>query len=170
MGEGGLGAVSSFSMLSSPMLRPSICLAGDTAAYSRTTVFGDDVLIVVAYCTAICKSKCGDFKDTLSDNLLAPVLKAVIEKTNLCSNEAGDIVVGTILAPCSIRAVECMMTAFYAGFPDITLKIMDIEESKIQEFSSLLLLSRERAGALFVWGKGNAGKGKEGRRRGCMMP
>ncbi|PHU09269.1 3-ketoacyl-CoA thiolase 5, peroxisomal [Capsicum chinense] len=74
-----------------------------------------------AYCTAICKSDCGDFKDTLSDNLLAPVLKAVIEKTNLCSNEVGDIVVGTILAPGSIRAMERMMTAFYAGFPGSNL-------------------------------------------------
>ncbi|MCD7469087.1 3-ketoacyl-CoA thiolase 2, peroxisomal [Datura stramonium] len=99
--------------------QPSICSAG---------AFGDDVVIVAAYRTAICKSKRGGFKDTLSDDLLAPVLKAVIEKTlvlqaviektNLNTNEVGDIVVGTVLAPGSIRAMECRMAAFYAGFPE----------------------------------------------------
>ncbi|XP_060180428.1 3-ketoacyl CoA thiolase 1, peroxisomal [Lycium barbarum] len=102
----------------SSYLTPSICLAGDSAAYQRTAAFGDDVVIVAAYRTAICKAKRGGFKDTLADDLLAPVLKAVIEKTNLNPKEVGDIVVGTVLAPGSIRAMECRMAAFYAGFPD----------------------------------------------------
>ncbi|XP_059296963.1 3-ketoacyl CoA thiolase 1, peroxisomal [Lycium ferocissimum] len=102
----------------SSSLTPSICLAGDSAAYQRTAAFGDDVVIVAAYRTAICKAKRGGFKDTLADDLLAPVLKAVIEKTNLNPKEVGDIVVGTVLAPGSIRAMECRMAAFYAGFPD----------------------------------------------------
>ncbi|CAL0333553.1 unnamed protein product [Lupinus luteus] len=72
-----------------------------------------------AYRTAICKSKRGGFKDTYADDLLAPVLKAVIEKTNLNQSEVGDIVVGTLLAPGSQRATECRMAAFYAGFPGI---------------------------------------------------
>ncbi|XP_047252875.1 3-ketoacyl CoA thiolase 1, peroxisomal isoform X3 [Capsicum annuum] len=113
-----LHPIRSFSHHESSSLTPSICLAGDTAAYPRTAAFGDDVVIVAAYRTAICKSKRGGFKDTLSDDLLAPVLKAVIEKTNLNPNEVGDIVVGTVLAPGSIRAMECRMAAFYAGFPD----------------------------------------------------
>nr|C8YNG6.1 RecName: Full=3-ketoacyl CoA thiolase 1, peroxisomal; Short=PhKAT1; Flags: Precursor [Petunia x hybrida]ACV70032.1 3-ketoacyl CoA thiolase 1 [Petunia x hybrida] len=102
----------------SSSLTTSICAAGDSAAYQRTAAFGDDVVIVAAYRTAICKSKRGGFKDTLSDDLLAPVLKAVIEKTNLDPKEVGDIVVGTVLAPGSIRAMECRMAAFYAGFPE----------------------------------------------------
>ena len=32
-------------------------------------------------------------------------------------SEVGDIVVGTVLAPGSQRAIECRMAAFYAGFP-----------------------------------------------------
>ncbi|GMP90452.1 hypothetical protein CsSME_00041576 [Camellia sinensis var. sinensis] len=99
-------------------LSASVCLAGDSAAYHRTASFGDDVVIVAAYRTAICKSKRGGFKDTLPDDLLAPVLKALIEKTNLNPNEVGDIVVGTVLAPGSQRATECRMAAFYAGFPE----------------------------------------------------
>ncbi|CAK9162405.1 unnamed protein product [Ilex paraguariensis] len=99
-------------------LSASICLAGDSAAYHRTAAFGDDVVIVAAYRTAICKSKRGGFKDTLPDDLLASVLKALLEKTNLNPSEVGDIVVGTVLAPGSIRAIECRMAAFYAGFPE----------------------------------------------------
>ncbi|XP_058198643.1 3-ketoacyl CoA thiolase 1, peroxisomal-like isoform X2 [Rhododendron vialii] len=99
-------------------LSASVCLAGDSAAYRRTAAFGDDVVIVSACRTAICKSKRGGFKDTLPDDLLASVLKAVIEKTNLNPNEVGDIVVGTVLAPGSERAIECRMAAFYAGFPE----------------------------------------------------
>ncbi|KAG4174665.1 hypothetical protein ERO13_A11G135901v2 [Gossypium hirsutum] len=100
------------------ILFPSNCAAGDSAAYHRTAAFGDDVVIVAACRTAICKAKRGGFKDTLADDLLAPVLKAVIDRTKLNPSEVGDIVVGTVLAPGSQRASECRMAAFYAGFPD----------------------------------------------------
>ncbi|KAK6937665.1 Thiolase, N-terminal, partial [Dillenia turbinata] len=99
-------------------LGASICSAGDSAAYQRTASFGDDVVIVAAYRTAICKANRGGFKDTYADDLLATVLKALLEKTNLNPSEVGDIVVGTVLAPGSIRAMECRMAAFYAGFPE----------------------------------------------------
>lgn len=96
----------------------SACLAGDSAAYQRPSVFGNDVVIVAAHRTALCKSKRGGFKDTYPDDLLAPVLRAVIEKTKLNPSEVGDIVVGTVLAPGSVRASECRMAAFFAGFPE----------------------------------------------------
>nr|ACJ84675.1 unknown [Medicago truncatula] len=82
---------------SSTSLNASACLAGDSAAYHRTAAFGDDVVIVAAYRTALCKVKRGGFKDTHADDILAPVLKAVIEKTNLNPSEVGDIVVGSVL-------------------------------------------------------------------------
>lgn len=44
-------------------------------------------------------------------------MQALIEKTKLNPSEIGDIVVGTVLAPGSIRATECRMAAFYAGIP-----------------------------------------------------
>ncbi|KAL9436244.1 hypothetical protein AB3S75_022322 [Citrus x aurantiifolia] len=102
----------------SPAISASICSAGEAAGYHRKPAFDDDVVIVAAYRTAICKAKRGGFKDTLADDLLAPVLKAVIEKTRLNPSEVGDIVVGTVLAPGSTRAMECRMAAFYAGFPE----------------------------------------------------
>lgn len=96
----------------------SVCAAGDSSAYQRSTVFGDDVVIVAAYRTPLCKSKRGGLKDTYPDDILAPVLKAVIEKTNLNPAEVGDIVVGSVLGGGSQRASECRMAAFYAGFPE----------------------------------------------------
>ncbi|XP_051120765.1 3-ketoacyl CoA thiolase 1, peroxisomal-like [Andrographis paniculata] len=99
-------------------LSSAICSASDSSAYPRKAAFDDDIVIVAAYRTPICKSKRGGFKDTLPDDLLASVLKALIEKTNLNPAEVGDIVVGTVLAPGSLRAIECRMAAFYAGFPD----------------------------------------------------
>ncbi|XP_011034453.1 PREDICTED: 3-ketoacyl-CoA thiolase 2, peroxisomal-like [Populus euphratica] len=93
-------------------LSASACLAGGSAAC------GDDVVVVAAYRTPLCKSKRGGFKDTHADDLLASVLKALIEKTNLDAREVGDIVVGSSLAPGSQRASECRMAALYAGFPE----------------------------------------------------
>jgi acetyl-CoA acetyltransferase len=46
-----------------------------------------------------------------------PVFKALVDKTRLDPSEIGDIVVGTVLAPGSQRAIECRMAALYAGFP-----------------------------------------------------
>lgn len=98
-------------------LTASFCYAGNTS-HGQTGGSEDDVVIVAAYRTAICKAKRGGFKDTLPDDLLASVLKAVIEKTNVDPREVGDIVVGTVLAPGSERGIECRMAAFYAGFPE----------------------------------------------------
>uniref|UniRef100_A0A0E0EYM4 acetyl-CoA C-acyltransferase n=1 Tax=Oryza meridionalis TaxID=40149 RepID=A0A0E0EYM4_9ORYZ len=108
-----------------PAITASACAAGDSAAYHRGACFADDVVIVAAYRTAICKSKRGGFKDTPAEDLLVPVFKALIDKTKLNPSEVGDIVVGTVLAPGSQRAIECRMAAFYAGFPD-TVPLMTV--------------------------------------------
>ncbi|ONK70936.1 uncharacterized protein A4U43_C04F3040 [Asparagus officinalis] len=71
-----------------------------------------------AYRTAIGKATRGGFKDAHPEDLLVPLLKALIDKTKLNPSEVGDIVVGTVLAPGSERAILCRMAAFYAGFPD----------------------------------------------------
>ncbi|KAL8139827.1 hypothetical protein V2J09_005848 [Rumex salicifolius] len=103
---------------SSPSL--SICLSGasSSSAYERRIAYDDDVVIVAAFRTAICRAKRGGFKNTYPDELLASVLKGVIEKTNLNPSEVGDIIVGTLIAEGSQRATECRMAAFCAGFPE----------------------------------------------------
>ncbi|KAF3790922.1 3-ketoacyl-CoA thiolase 2 [Nymphaea thermarum] len=62
--------------MGSRMELASVCLAGDSAPYHRTAAFGDDIVVVAAYRTAICKAKRGGFKDTHPEDLLASVLKA----------------------------------------------------------------------------------------------
>lgn len=42
-----------------------------------------------------------------------------MDSTGLNPGEVGDIVVGSVLAPGSQRAVECRAALFYAGFPGI---------------------------------------------------
>lgn len=110
----------SYSSSGSASVSASGCAAGGSASnsYHRNAAFGDDIVVVAAYRTALCRAKKGGFKDTPADDLLASVLKAVVEKTNLNPSEVGDIVIGTVLAPGSVRVSECRMAAFYAGFPD----------------------------------------------------
>lgn len=84
----------------------------------KASDFDNDVVIVAAYRTPLTKARRGGFKNTTADDLLAPVLKAVLERTGLPPAEVGDIVVGTVLAPGSHRAMECRMASFYAGIPD----------------------------------------------------
>ncbi|KAF3320367.1 3-ketoacyl-CoA thiolase 2 [Carex littledalei] len=113
-----LNPSSSISPSGSSILSASICAAGDSAPYQRSSSFGDDVVIVAAYRTPICKSKRGGFKDTYPEDLLATVLKALLDNTKINPSEVGDIVVGSVLAPGAQRANECRMAAFYAGFPE----------------------------------------------------
>ncbi|KAE8699542.1 3-ketoacyl-CoA thiolase 5, peroxisomal [Hibiscus syriacus] len=76
--------------------------------------------------TPICKSKRGGFKDTPADDLLAPVLKALIDRTKVNPSEVGDIVVDTVPIrtvnrQCSsgLQAVADVATSIKAGFYDI---------------------------------------------------
>ena len=57
--------------------------AGDSAAYQRRNVSLDDVVIVSAVRTALCKAKRGGFKDTPVDDLIAAVLKETIARTGV---------------------------------------------------------------------------------------
>ncbi|CAD6241714.1 unnamed protein product [Miscanthus lutarioriparius] len=108
----------SASSSSQPQLEASACAAGDSAAYQRTSSFGDDVVVVAAYRTPICKAKRGGFKDTYPEDLLTVVLKAVLDNTRINPADIGDIVVGTVLGPGSQRAIECRTAALFAGFPE----------------------------------------------------
>jgi len=77
----------------------------------------DDIVIVSALRTAITKARRGGFKDMYVEDILAPVLKGVIDKTKLDPKKVGDIVVGTVLGSNSQRANEARIAAFLAGFP-----------------------------------------------------
>lgn len=59
----------------------------------------DDVVIVSALRTPICKSKRGGFKDTLPDDLLSAAFTAVLKDTGLDPTTIQDICVGNVNQP-----------------------------------------------------------------------
>ncbi|KAK1267174.1 3-ketoacyl-CoA thiolase 2, peroxisomal [Acorus gramineus] len=79
-------------------LAASVCAAG-------TEAYGDDVVIVAAYRTAICKAKRGGFKDTPADDLLTPCLKAVADVAAAIKAGFYDIGIGAGLESMSINQV-----------------------------------------------------------------
>jgi len=79
----------------------------------------DDVVIVSAVRTAITKAKKGGFKDTHPTDMLAAVLKGVVDRVKLDPKQVQDIVVGTVLAPGG-GATQARMAMFLAGFPEET--------------------------------------------------
>lgn len=90
---------------------------GDSAAYQRRNVSLDDVVIVSAVRTPMCKARRGGFKDTPVDDLIAAVLKETIARTGVEPEAIGDVVFGSVMGPSSQRANECRIAMFLAGFP-----------------------------------------------------
>lgn len=78
-----LGCIGAFSsrLLCPQQLNPTS--AGDSSAYLRRASSDNDVVIVSALRTAVCKAKRGGFKDTPADDLLSAVLKATLEQTGV---------------------------------------------------------------------------------------
>ncbi|KAI8391484.1 Thiolase, N-terminal domain-containing protein [Radiomyces spectabilis] len=79
----------------------------------------EDIVVVSAVRTAMTKGRKGGFKDTLADELLANVLKALLTKTGIDPALVQDIVVGNVAAKAGL-ATPARMAALYAGFPEST--------------------------------------------------
>lgn len=92
-------------------------MAAQTTGFSSATKSPDDVVIVAAVRTAVCKAKRGGFKDTHPVELLQTVLKAVVERAGVKHEEVGDVIVGNVLAPGGF-ATQARMAMFLAGFPE----------------------------------------------------
>lgn len=113
---------------------PSMVPVG-TAASNKSD---DDVVIVAAVRTALTKAKRGGFKDTHPTDLLAAVLKAVVDKTKIDPKLVGDINVGNVLLPGG-GATQARMAMFLAGYPD-TVPISTVNRqcsSGLQAFSNI---------------------------------
>ena len=78
----------------------------------------DDVVIVCAVRTPICKAKKGGLKDTPAEDLLATVLAAVVERTKIDPAVLGDVVVGSVLGSNVWRANQARIAMFLANYPD----------------------------------------------------
>ncbi|TDL21890.1 thiolase [Rickenella mellea] len=79
----------------------------------------DDVVIVAAYRSAITKAKKGGFKDTLPEEILSAVLRALYTKVSLDPSLIEDIAVGNVL-PAGGGASAARMAALHAGIPHTT--------------------------------------------------
>ncbi|CAO3671909.1 unnamed protein product [Rhizopus stolonifer] len=77
----------------------------------------EDIVIVGALRTAITRARKGGFKDTLPEEMLAGVLKGLIEQTKVDPAIVNDIVVGNVLPPGG-GATNARMATLYAGFPE----------------------------------------------------
>lgn len=78
----------------------------------------DDVVIVSALRTAICKAKKGGFKDTYPEELLAAVISETVKRTKIDPKLISDVICGSVLNEGSQRATEVRMGCFLAGLPE----------------------------------------------------
>lgn len=73
--------------------------AATASTMSDASKSDDDVVICCALRTAIGKASKGGFKDTPAEDMLAPLFKAVMEKTKLDPKVVGDVQIGNVLMP-----------------------------------------------------------------------
>jgi len=78
----------------------SSCLTPQpTAAMSAAEKADDDVVICCAVRTAVTKAKKGNFRNTPAEDMLAPLFKAIVEKTKVYPALIGDTQIGNVLMP-----------------------------------------------------------------------
>merc|ERR1719433_2374270 len=75
----------------------------------------DDIVIVECKRTPLCRARKGGFKDTLSVDLMVPVLKACVK--DIDPSLVSEVVVGTVLPISTHRHIECRQACFLAGMP-----------------------------------------------------
>merc|ERR1719199_1708588 len=76
----------------------------------------DDIVVVSALRTAVCRSKKGGFKDVMPDDLLKAALEGVVKETKLKPELVGDVKVGNVQLSYAYAA-PARMAQFRAGFP-----------------------------------------------------
>lgn len=76
----------------------------------------DDVVIVSALRTPICRAKKGGFKDIYPDDLLKAALEGVIKESGIKYEQVGDVKVGNVQLD-GAYAAPARMAQFRAGFP-----------------------------------------------------
>ncbi|ODM23251.1 3-ketoacyl-CoA thiolase, peroxisomal [Aspergillus cristatus] len=92
---------------------------GKKGAAALTEKHPDDIVVTCALRSAITKGGKGGFKDTAAADLLAGVLKAVIERSGIDPKLVNDVAVGSVLPPGG-GATEFRAASLVAGFPEST--------------------------------------------------
>ena len=90
-----------------------------SAAVSSLDQDPDEVVIVAACRTPVCRAFRGSLKDTSPDDLLAPVIKRLLDTTPQVSpEEIGDVVVGCVLPKGDQGAIDARVAGLLAGLPE----------------------------------------------------
>jgi acetyl-CoA acyltransferase 1 len=85
---------------------------------SKVLPKSDDDVVIVAYArTAMTKAKKGAQRDTCPEAMLAPVLKAVVQKSGINPKLIEDVCIGNVLQP-GAGAYSARIAMFLAGYPD----------------------------------------------------
>jgi len=96
----------------SALLRP-VPTASSMSTSDKTD---DDIVICCAVRTAITKANRGGFKDTPCEEMLAPLFKAITERTKVDPKSIGDIQIGNVSQP-GAGAVTARMAQFMGDVP-----------------------------------------------------
>jgi len=109
----------------------------------------DDVVICCALRTAIAKANRGGFKDTPCEDMLAPLFKAVVERTKVKPETIGDICIGNVSQP-GAGAVTSRMAQFMGDLPfEVSLSTVNRQcSSGLQAVANIT--SSIRAGVIDV--------------------
>jgi len=97
---------------------PTFAMAGPNAA-------DDDVVICCAVRTAIAKGKKGGFKDTSTEDMLAPLFKEVTSRTKVDPMAIGDVQIGNVGLP-GAGALTGRMAQLLGGVPhDVPFSVVN---------------------------------------------
>merc|ERR1740121_1306770 len=97
-------------------LPPRLAAQPTAAVMSGASPGDDDVVICCAVRTAIGKAGKGGFKDTPPEDMLAPLFKAVVERTKVDPKKIGDCQIGNVLQP-TAGAATSRMAMFLGDLP-----------------------------------------------------
>jgi len=87
-----------------------------SSSMSSAAKSDDDVVICCALRTAIGRAGKGSFKDTPCEDMLAPLFKAVLERTKIDPKKVGDVQIGNVLQP-GAGAMTARVGQFLGGMP-----------------------------------------------------
>jgi acetyl-CoA acyltransferase 1 len=102
----------------------------------------NDVVIVCAVRSALTKAKRGGLSKSSPEDILSPLLRAVLERSHIKPSDIGDIQIGNVLQTGS-GMISARMAAFMAGIPD-SVPVMSIN----RQCSSGLQACANIAGAI----------------------
>ena len=86
--------------------------------YGRKAQKGDDDIVIIGFArTAMIKAKKGPFKDTALEQMMTPILKAVVDMAGIKSEQVTDVQIGNVLSA-GAGVATSRISQYLAGFPD----------------------------------------------------